>query len=148
MFTQVRAIGEQAPHRRRYITLNQDGSDSFGRSLVRIRLATSSAERTLIQDMRTACRAVAAELAAPGAHLINTLDPLHPPMIFHPTGGCAMDREGNFPCDAWGKLRLLDNLWIADAAALPSAGDCHPTLTVLAHTLRVCRDVSRRCSSS
>jgi choline dehydrogenase-like flavoprotein len=39
-------------------------------------------------------------------------------------------------CDAWGRLRALQNVWIADASVMPTAGDRHPTLTLLAHALR------------
>jgi len=34
------------------------------------------------------------------------------------------------PCTPWGRLRAVDNVWIADASVFPSAGDRHPTLTV------------------
>jgi choline dehydrogenase-like flavoprotein len=54
-----------------------------------------------------------------------------------------MGRSNDAPCDPRGRLRAIDNVWIADASVFPSAGDRHPTLTILAHALRVARDVRR-----
>ena len=52
-----------------------------------------------------------------------------------------MGGEGR-ACDAWGRLGSVDNVWVADASVFPSGGDRHPTLTVLAHALRVARSMS------
>jgi choline dehydrogenase-like flavoprotein len=34
-------------------------------------------------------------------------------------------------------------VWVADASVFPSGGDCHPTLTVVAHALRVAESVDQ-----
>jgi choline dehydrogenase-like flavoprotein len=67
--------------------------------------------------------------------------------LFHEAGTCAMGAGADAPCDPWGRLRAIDNIWVADASVFPSAGDGHPTLTVLAHALRVARSVQRRLAA-
>jgi choline dehydrogenase-like flavoprotein len=54
-----------------------------------------------------------------------------------------MGRDESAPCDSWGKLKVLDNVWVADASVMPTAGDRHPTLTLLAHAARVADSVAR-----
>jgi hypothetical protein len=46
-----------------------------------------------------------------------------------------------------GRLRAINNIWVADASVFPSAGDRHPTLTVLAHALRGCTGSAAPSSS-
>ena len=55
-----------------------------------------------------------------------------------------MGTDPHTPLDAWGHVRTLANVWVADASALPTAGDRHPTLTVVAHALRAADDVLRQ----
>lgn len=92
--------------------------------------------------MSKTCVAVAEAITSPGAELIRYRDPFSSPLLFHPSGTCAMGRGDELPCDPYGRLRSLENVWIADASVFPSAGDRHPTLTVLAHTLRMARSVT------
>ena len=87
--------------------------------------------------MAAACVQVAEALAWLGAELVPDHDPQMWRTFFHEAGSCAMDRGVDSACNAWGRLRPLDNLWLADASVLPSAGDRNPTLTVLAHASRV-----------
>lgn len=94
-------------------------------------------------DMADACVAVAEAIAAPEAELICYHEPFSAPTVFHPAGTCAMGKSDAFPCDSNGRLRALPNVFIADASVLPSAGDCHPTLTTLAHTFRLTQEVAR-----
>jgi choline dehydrogenase-like flavoprotein len=140
-FTYVNALGEQWRHPRRFVDLAR-ARDSLGRRLPRLHLAWSAAERRLVEDMKGACRTVAAAIASPGAQLVRHRDPFVVPPIFHPAGTCAMGEDPRAPCDPWGRLRAAPRVWVADASVFPSAGDCHPTLTVLAHTLRVVESVA------
>ena len=43
------------------------------------------------------------------------------------------------PLDAWGAFRGLENLYVADASALPRAGGVNPSLTIAANALRTGR---------
>ena len=141
-YTFVNSLGEQWRHRGRFVDLAK-ARDALGRPLPRLHFAWTAAERRLVDEMKEACRAVARAIASPGAELVRYRDPFVAPPIFHPAGTCAMGADPRAPCDPWGRLRSHPALWIADASVFPSAGDCHPTLTVLAHTLRVVESVDR-----
>jgi choline dehydrogenase-like flavoprotein len=47
-----------------------------------------------------------------------------------------MGNDESAVCDPTGRVRGLSNVWVADASVLRTAGDRHPTLTVLAHAQR------------
>jgi choline dehydrogenase-like flavoprotein len=142
-FTYVNALGEQWRHRARFVDLAPRARDALGRRLPRIHFAWSAAERRLVADMKASCREVARAIGAPGATLVRYRDPFIMPPVFHPAGTCAMGTDARAPCDPWGRLRPLPQVWVADASVFPSGGDCHPTLTVLAHALRVAESIER-----
>ena len=133
--TQIHSLGELFPDRRRFVDLDPERRDALGRRVPRVHTGWSRADERLATDMKKACVRFADELAVPGSRLIPLVDPL----LFgagHEAGTCVMGEDEGAPCDPQGRLRALDNVWIADASALPTAGDRHPTLTVLAHALR------------
>jgi choline dehydrogenase-like flavoprotein len=147
--TQIHALGEMAPHRRRYVDLDPDSIDVLGRPIPRIHVAWSAAEKRMAEDMRRASVRIADALATRGSKLVPFVDPLQPG-AGHEAGTCAMGADESAPCNAWGRLRCAENVWIADASALPTSGDRHPTLTLIAHALRTAHDVVkalRRTSS-
>jgi choline dehydrogenase-like flavoprotein len=133
--TVLHAIGEVFADRCRYVELDPDKRDWLGRPVPRVHVGWTAEDRRRAKDMRTACKALADELAIPGSRLIPLVDPLLPG-AGHEAGTCAMGQGQDSVCDAWGRLRALQNVWIADASVMPTAGDRHPTLTLLAHALR------------
>ncbi len=140
--TQIHAIGETFPYRRRFVDLDRGARDLLGRPVPRIHLAWSREDRRLAADMKLACVRLADELGIPGSRLVPFVDPLLPG-AGHEAGTVAMGSDDASPCDAWGRLRALENVWVADASALPTAGDRHPTLTILAHALRAASATGR-----
>lgn len=141
--TFITALGELSHHPERYVDLAPRARDAFGRRLPRIHLAWSDEERLMAADMADTCVAVAEAIATPGAELICYHEPFRAPTVFHPAGTCAMGTSDAFPCDPNGRLRALHNVFIADASVFPSAGDCHPTLTALAHTFHLAKALQR-----
>jgi choline dehydrogenase-like flavoprotein len=142
--TLINAIGEQWPHPERFVDLAPRARDALGRRIPQIHFGWSDADHCLVDDMKSTCREVAAAMASPGAELMRIRDPFVHPAIYHPAGTVVMGRDGRAPCDPWGALRGAQNVWVADASVLPSGGDGHPTLTVLAHAARVSEAVHRR----
>jgi choline dehydrogenase-like flavoprotein len=140
--TLIHALGETHACRRRFVDLDPERRDAAGRPAPRLHLAWSRGERRLAADMSLACARLADAIAVPGSRLLKLADPLQAG-AGHEAGTCAMGANGTAPADPWGRLRALDNVWVADASALPSPGDRHPTLTLLAHALRVADDVGR-----
>jgi paromamine 6'-oxidase/6'''-hydroxyneomycin C oxidase/2'-deamino-2'-hydroxyparomamine 6'-oxidase len=140
--TFIHGMGETEPHPGRFVDLSPDLADALDRPVPRIHLPSSELEVQLVEDMRTTCTSVTDALAGPGSDLVHYADALEAPMLFHEAGTCAMGPEPDAVCDSWGRMRALENLWIADASAMPSAGDRHPTLTILAHALRAAQSVA------
>ena len=141
--TLIHALGESFPTPKRFVDLDDTTRDVLGRRVPRIHVAWSAADRRMTRDMERACANLADALAVPGSRLI--------PLVRAPSAGagheagtCVMGRDDDAPCDPWGKLRLLNNVWIADASVLPTASDRHPTATVLAHALRAADAVASR----
>jgi len=87
------------------------------------------------RDMKQACVNLADALAASGSRLVPLADPLQLG-AGHEAGTCAMGNDESAVCDPTGRVRGLSNVWVADASVLRTAGDRHPTLTVLAHAQR------------
>jgi gluconate 5-dehydrogenase len=147
-FTFVCALGEHWRHKDRFVDLAPRARDSLGRPVPQLHLAWSAAERRMVEDMKASCRRVAEAIASRGAQLMRYNDPFVLPPLFHPAGTCAMGDEPTAPCDPRGRLRAMPSVWIADASVFPSAGDCHPTLTLLAHALRVAESIDRTFGST
>lgn len=141
--TYITAIGEQRAHAGRHVELSPRARDALGRHVPRIHLAWDRSDEKLVGRMKATCRAVAEVLATPGAELVRCRDPFVHPAIYHPAGTCGMARDAAAPCTPWGALRYAPGIWIADASVFPSSGASHPTLTVLAHALRVATAVDR-----
>jgi choline dehydrogenase-like flavoprotein len=139
--TFIYGICETAPNDGSRVTLSRTQTDVLGRPIPVIHLTTTGADRRRIGRMKASCIALAEALAQRGAELFLLHDAAPSRELFHEAGTCAMGSSIDDPCDPRGRLRAIDNLWIADASVFPSAGDRHPTLTVLAHALRVARDV-------
>lgn len=140
--TVIHAIGEIFPDPCRRIDLDAERRDRLGRPLPRIHFDWTSEDRARAKDMKTACKGIADAIAIKGSRLIPFVDPLQPG-AGHEAGTCAMGPGPDAVCDAWGKLRSLENVWVADASAMPTAGDRHPTLTLLAHAARAADSVAR-----
>jgi choline dehydrogenase-like flavoprotein len=145
--TYVSAMSETEPNERCAVGLSRTGADALGRLLPVIRLSASKRDRELIAQMKTNCVAFAQAIARERAELFLLEDATSARHLFHEAGTCAMGAGAGSPCDPWGRLRAIDNIWVADASVFPSAGDRHPTLTVLAHALRVARSVQRRLAA-
>lgn len=140
--TLIHGIGELFPSRKRFIDLDPERQDCAGAKVPRIHFHWNRDERRLAHDLKVACTRFADALALPGSRLIPVADPLQAG-AGHEAGTCAMGASDGAPADPHGRLRALANVWVADASALPTAGDRHPTLTLLAHSLRAAHDVAR-----
>ena len=141
--TYISGMSESAPNERCRVTLSRTQTDTLGRPIPIVHLATTAIDRQRRSRMKAKCVAFAEALAEPGAELFLLHDPPASRYLFHEAGTCVMGRSNDAPCDPRGRLRAIDNVWVADASVFPSAGDRHPTLTILAHALRVARDVRR-----
>jgi hypothetical protein len=140
--TLIHAMGEMTAFGERYVDLDPTRRDVTGRLVPRIHVAFSQGEQQLAADMRQACLQLADALAIPGSRVIPFVDPLQAG-AGHEAGTCAMGPEEDSLTDPRGRLRALENVWVADASALPTSGDRHPTLTLLVHARRAAEDAAR-----
>jgi choline dehydrogenase-like flavoprotein len=144
----INAMGGLRPTPERYVALAAGAlRDPLGRPLPRVQLAYGRADLAMMRAMEAACQATAQAVLAGDGELVCVRTSRKPPVIFHPAGGCVMGTAPDAACDPWGRIRDLQNVWIADASVFPSAGDSHPTLTVLAHALRAARSVGRHLAT-
>ena len=141
--TYISGMSESTSNEGCRVTLSRTQIDTLGRPIPIVHLASTTTDRERRSRMKTKCVAFAEALAEPGAELFLLHDPPASRYLFHEAGTCAMGWSNDVPCDPRGRLRAIDNVWIADASVFSSAGDRHPTLTILAHALRVARDVRR-----
>ncbi|WP_354639527.1 GMC family oxidoreductase [Kitasatospora camelliae] len=120
-------------------------------------------------DGRTLLRAVEATgrlLFAAGAEEVLTGLPRHPRVrstaelrevlartgpdalhlsAFHPSGTVALGADpATAPADAWGRLRGVHGVLVADASGLPSCPGVNPQLTIMALALGIAREAVRR----
>lgn len=146
--TFIHAMGELRPSQRRRVDLSPVTRDSLGRAVPRIHLAWSRSEIEWVNKMKHVVITIAEALATNGGELIEYLDPIEAPMLFHEAGTCSMGTSYDSPCNPKGRLNVLQNVWVADASVFPSAGDRHPTLTILALALRTATSVAEWLESS
>jgi choline dehydrogenase-like flavoprotein len=140
--TLVHAVGEVFPDAGRRVELDTEVRDPIGRPVPRITYGWTAEDEARAGDMKTACKSLAEALAVPGSRLVPFVDPLQPG-AGHEAGTCSFGARDESACDEWGRLRALRNVWVADASVMPTAGDRHPTLTLLAHALRVAWSLRR-----
>jgi choline dehydrogenase-like flavoprotein len=99
----------------------------------------SATDHRLVDRMRDACIDTAGSLSFGEATLVELGNSIEHPRIFHPGGVVRMGADDDALADEVGRLREWPNVWIADASVFPTSGDCHPTLTVVAHVHRLAR---------
>lgn len=134
----VHAIGEAHPHPKRFVTLKRDQQDSFGRPIPLISLAWSDEQKRMAADMNESVAAVADALSPPGSRIIGLRDPLLPGGIAHEAGVARMavhPQQG--VVGPRGAVFGTGGLYVADASIQPTGLDRHPTLTLMALTLRI-----------
>lgn len=139
--TYVNALCETGADAGSEVAVTSQNRDSLGRPLPSIRLSATDRDKNRVNRMKESCTAMAEMIAAPGADFFILQDADLDRQLFHEAGTCAMGNGSGAVCNEWGRLRTLENVWIADASVFPSPGDRHPTLTVLAHAIRAAQDV-------
>lgn len=134
--TLIHTIGEIFPDPRRFVEL---GATADREARPRIHWVVTAEDRKLLRDMERGCTRVADQLATTHSQLTV----LSPMSGGHEAGTCPIGPTKHALVDAHGRLGAMPNVWIADASIMPTAGDRHPTLTLLAHGERLSRALAR-----
>lgn len=127
----IHALGDAGPHPDRFVDLHLQDRDTLGRPLAVLHTAWSAQDALMARDMEEAALALCDVLAPGGGRVIPLTVALQCGGPVHETGGCAMGDSAS-PADAFGGVRGVSRLFVADTSAMPSAGDAHPTLTAMA----------------
>ena len=141
---------EQSPDRDNRITVDRADRDALGmpRIVLDARLSDPDAEAIL-----RAHRLIGRELETAGAGSLEFLEPDDPmsslrrckATLGHHIGAARMSANpADGVVDGNGRVHLMDNLYVASAAMLPSSSQAHPTLTVLALALRLADHLDRQ----
>ena len=126
-------MGECAPHAKRLLKL-ENGK-------ITTQWHWTNDDRKRAKDMRATAEAIAATLNMTDSQLFQLSKDLE---LFdgHEASTCCIgSKNAATPCDSFGKLRGIPNAWVADASMMPTATDCHPTVSLLALVARLAEAV-------
>ena len=130
--TGLLVIAEDEPRRENGVVIDRTSRDRFGLPLLRVFHAHTERD-----DAAAAVLVVHAKriLREAGARLTY----VHPIETFsHALGTVRMGADPQTaPLDEHGRYRGLDNLYVADASALPRSAGVNPSLTIAANALRI-----------
>jgi choline dehydrogenase-like flavoprotein len=76
------------------------------------------------------------------------VDPRHLNLsAYHPGGTCCMGADpARCPVDEWGRVRGIENLWVADASLIPTPTIVNPQITIMMLALHVADALHRAMS--
>lgn len=132
----VNAIGEVCAGPERYVTLS-DKVDGIGRRIPKICVAWDDEIRVLAKKMEFEAERVAKAIAGADGLAIKVRKTLTlgGTGVSHESGTCKLgESPEDSVVDLNGQVYGISGLFIGDSSLMPTALDCHPTLTVLALT--------------
>jgi len=136
------AVLEMLPRETNVVTLDETRRDAFGIPILRIECEFSENERRMasraIQDLD--------EMATEAGFVVERRRQLGVPGSFvHEVGTARMGSDPKSSVvDPYNRCWAVPNLYVMDGAAFPSLGGPHPTLTMMALTVRACRRIIER----
>jgi len=134
---------ELLPRRDNRVTLLPDHVDAWGVPIPYVTCTYGENERRMAQDARQ----FVAELGdLVGLEFTSRSTELAPPGTFvHEVGGARMGRDPRTSVlDPFHRVWDVDNLYVVDGAAWPSAGWQNPTLTLMALAVRAAEGIAAR----
>lgn len=125
-------IAEDAPDARNHVTLDPRQQDAWGVPLLRIHHRHSPRDRAAARALVHQARVILREAGA----MFSIVHELR--SFSHALGSVRMGMdETTAPLDECGRVRGIDNLFVSDGSALPTAGGVNPSLTIAANALRI-----------
>ncbi len=136
--TGLLCIAEDEPRRENGVTVDWSRRDAFGLPQLVIRHRYSARDRRLLRALAGRAKRI---LRRAGALVCHT----HVLKTFsHGLGTVRMGSDpARAPLDEVCRYRGLDNLWVTDGSALPTAGSVNPSLTIAANALRAADAMTR-----
>jgi choline dehydrogenase-like flavoprotein len=131
----IAACGEMLPRRENCLTIHPTRKDRWGLPVAHIDIRWSENERRMMEHQKQTILDLLSRL---GASQWSISDPI-PGDAVHEAGGARM---GSSPSDSvvnsYGQLWDVPNVFVCDAAVLPSIGFQNTTLTMMALGVRCC----------
>ena len=132
------ALGETLPRRENRVTLDPAVRDAFGIPVARIEYGWTDNETHMVEDARRTMREMVR--AAGGVVLSETKGMSVPGQAVHEVGTAPMGADaGSSVVDPFNRCWDAPNVLVLDGAAWPTCGWQNPTLTMMALTVRACR---------
>ena len=130
--TGLLVIAEDQPRAENHVTLDASALDRFGLPQLRVYHTHTARDDAAAAVLITHAKRILREAGA-------RLTYVHPIETFsHALGTVRMGIDPRTaPLDAHGRYRGLDNLYVADASALPRSAGVNPSLTIAANALRI-----------
>ena len=130
--TGLLVIAEDQPRCENRVTIDWTHCDRFGLPRLRVQHRYSDRDEAAAAALVTHAKRILREAGA-------RITYVHPIETFsHALGTVRMGVDpGTSPLDGHGRFRGLDNLYVADASALPRSAGVNPSLTIAANALRV-----------
>jgi choline dehydrogenase-like flavoprotein len=129
-------FGEVLPQPENRVTVDESRTDRYGVPLMKISVAFGENEDKMRQDMYGACEQI---LHAAGAEILPIDRDAHqdPGSSIHEHGTCRMGEDPRQSVlNRFNRMHEVDNVFVVDGSAFPSASEKNPTLTILALSWR------------
>ena len=140
---EVETFAEFFPHAGSHVALDDKIKDKFGQRVARLTTALHPASKLASELLTSEGEKV---LAAAGATIERA--PRDPDVYWFLQAGTArmVKKASDGVIGADGQAFDVPNLYVADGAALPTAGGAPFTLTIMANALRIARGIAARAS--
>jgi quinoprotein glucose dehydrogenase len=142
----LRAYYDVLPARDSRLTLDPSRRNEWGDPTLRIDFADAPESAAARAETEATIRATFERIVAAGGGKLLRVDASED--HDHPAGGLRMGRDASTGVvDPWGRSFHHDNLWVAGAPTMPSAGCNNGTLTFAALSLRTAAALARELPS-
>lgn len=133
---EVHPFGEVLPYADNRITVDESRTDRYGVPLIRFDYQTGENERKMIEHMGDTAEEL---VAAAGGVIVEyergAVD--RNGSAIHEHGTCRMgDDPARSALNSFNRMHEVDNLYVVDGSAFPTATEKNPTLTILALSWR------------
>ncbi|MFQ5791193.1 MAG: GMC oxidoreductase, partial [Acidobacteriota bacterium] len=125
-------FGEVLPRPENRVTVDVNQTDRYGVPLMRISVSYGENERLMAQHMYDTCEEI---LHTAGAEVVPFRREEHdvPGSAIHEHGTCRMGSDPRVSVlNKFNQMHEVENLFVVDGSAFPSASEKNPTLTILA----------------
>ncbi|MCI0485530.1 MAG: GMC family oxidoreductase [Blastocatellia bacterium] len=135
-WVEVHPFGETLPRADNRVTVEGTPVDKYGIPLPRIVYSTGDNERKMVEEMYDTCEMILKEARAEIFELERGKTDSNGSAI-HEHGTCRMgDDPKRSVLDKFNRMHDVENVFVVDGSAFPSASEKNPTLTILAMAWR------------